>query len=110
MERAAWPLRSANSTHGGPGRPGQVDVMKTPARMLIQEGDVASHSKYATMSSPASSTWKSEISTNAITQDGTNATPTLNLGSGSSMDHARDSPMSSITPSIHKTPTRVDST
>ena len=45
---------------------------------LIQEGDIAS--KYET--SPVSSTWKSEVTTDDITQDGTNATPTLNLGNG----------------------------
>ena len=102
----ALPLRSANSNPESPLWPGQVEILKTPARMLIQEGDVAS--KYAT--SPASSTWKSGVITNDITQDGTNANPTLHLGSGTSEDHARDSPLSSITPSIHKTPTRVDST
>ena len=51
---------------------------------LTHEGDAAS--KYATP--PASSTCKGEVTTDDITQDGTNATPTLNLGSVTSKDHA----------------------
>ena len=102
----ALPPRSANSNTNGPLWLGQVDVLKTPARMLIQEVHVAS--KYET--SPATSTWKSEVTADDITKDGTNTTPTLNPGSGTSKNHAQDSPLSSITPSIHETLTRVDST